>query len=240
MQALDNIHNQVISHWNELNILQEKIVVSAKPLTTEEAIGKPDDTDYPIQQGKEHLMEATFKGHKGQAFTGSRGTFSGTLADIAELPLTNDFNRAVFVATLNAVGAAYDNVTNTIHCKNNEPKECAKQLRDYIKKKYSACRITIIGFQPAMTEALHTEFEVRLVDLDPDNIGKVKRGVLVEGKESTNDAVQWADLLLVTGTTLANNSIDLFLTDKPVIFYGTTIAGAAPYMNWERFCPMSK
>ncbi|MFA9393626.1 MAG: Rossmann-like domain-containing protein [Halodesulfovibrio sp.] len=240
MQALANIHDQALSHWKEQKILHEKIVVSAKPLTAEEAIGKPDDLDYPIQQGKEHLMEATFNGYKGQAFTGSRGTFSGTLTDIAALPLTDDFNRAIFVATLNAVGCAYDNTTNTIHCKDNEPKECAKQLRKYIQKKYGKCRITIIGFQPMMTEALQSDFEVRLVDLDPNNIGQVKRGVMVEGKESTNEAIAWADLLLVTGTTLANNSIDLFLTDKPVIFYGTTIAGAAPYMNWERFCPMSK
>lgn len=240
MQALANIHAQALSHWKEQNILQEKIVVSARPLTAEEAIGKPDDTDYPIQQGKEHLMEATFNGHKGQAFTGSRGTFAGTLADIADLPLTDDFNRAIFVATLNAVGCAYHNTNNTIHCKDNEPKQCAKQLREYIQSKYDECRITIIGFQPAMTEALQSVFEVRLIDLDPCNIGQVKRGVLVEGKESTDEAIEWADLLLVTGTTLANNSIDLFLTDKPVIFYGTTIAGAAQYMNWERFCPMSK
>ncbi|WP_430734673.1 Rossmann-like domain-containing protein [Halodesulfovibrio aestuarii] len=240
MQALDSIRTQVISHWKELNILQEKIIVSAKPLTPEEAIGTPDDTDYPIQQGKEYLMEATFNGHKGQAFTGNRGTFSGTLADIAALPLTNDLNRAVFIATLNAVGSAYDNTTNTIHCKDNEPKQCAQQLHEFIQQKYGKCRITIIGFQPAMAEALQAGFEVRLIDLDPKNIGQVKRGVLIEGKEKTDDAVQWADLLLVTGTTLANNSIDLFLTEKPVIFYGTTIAGAAPYMNWERFCPMSK
>lgn len=240
MQALDSVHSQALAHWKDLNILQEKIVVSAKPLTPEEAIGKPDDQDYPIQQGKEHLMEATFNGHKGQAFTDSRGTFSGTLADIAALPMSSNFNRAVFVATLNAVGCAYDNTEHTVHCKDNEPKDCAGQLREYIKEKYGKRRITIIGFQPAMTEALHAEFDVRLIDLDPNNIGQVKRGVLIEGKEKTQEAVEWAELLLVTGTTLANNSIDLFLTEKPVIFYGTTIAGAAPYMNWERFCPMSK
>ena len=240
MQALDNIHKQAVSHWNNLDILQKNIVVSAKPLTPEEAIGHPDDTDYPIQQGKEHLMEATLDGYKGQAFTDSRGTFSGTLADVAALPLTNNFNRAIFVATLNAVGAAYDNVRNTIHCKDNEPLECAAQLRDYIAETYGNRRITIIGFQPAMAEALSSQFDVRLIDLDPNNIGQKKRGVLVEGKESTADALEWAELLVVTGTTLANNSIDLFLTDKPVIFYGTTIAGAAPYMNWERFCAKSK
>lgn len=239
MQALDSVHAKALSCWKADNLLQEKIVVSAKPLTAEEAIGKPDDMDYPIQQGKEHLMEAVFNGHKGQAFTASRGTFSGTLEEIAALPLSDDFNRAVFVATLNAVSCAQHTATNTIHCKDNAPKECAQKLSEYIKNKYGECKITIIGFQPAMAEALHTAFQVRLVDLDPQNIGQVKRGVLVEGQEKTADAIAWADVLLVTGTTLANNSIDLFLTDKPVIFYGTTIAGAAAYMNWERFCPMS-
>ncbi|OBQ56848.1 Rossmann-like domain-containing protein [Halodesulfovibrio spirochaetisodalis] len=240
MQALTTVREKALEDWRSGNLLLEPITVSAKPLTTEEAIGRPDDTDYPIQTGKEHLMEAVFNGYKGQAFTASRGTFSGTLQEVASLPLTTDFNRAVFVATLNAVSCAHHSATNTIHCKNNEPKECARKLCDHIQQTYGHRRITLIGFQPAMAEALHPHFPLRLVDLDPQNIGQVKRGVLIEGKEHTSDAINWAELLLVTGTTLANNSIDLFLTDKPVIFYGTTIAGAASYMDWERFCPMSK
>ena len=49
----------------------------------------------------------------------------------------------------------------------------------------------------------------------------------------------WCDLLLVTGTTLVNGTLPIFLGAKPIVFYGTTIAGAAYLMGWERFCASS-
>ena len=54
--------------------------------------------------------------------------------------------------------------------------------------------------------------------------------------EDLPEAIEWAELLFVTGTTLVNNTIGRFLGGKPVIFYGTTIAGAAHLMGWERYC----
>ncbi len=75
--------------------------------------------------------------------------------------------------------------------------------------------------------------------MDPDNIGTSKFDVVVEGPEATAEAVSWADLLLVTGTTLVNGTIDNFLNQKPILFYGATIAGAAHLMNWDRFCAKS-
>lgn len=213
--------------------------MSAGPLTVKEAIGTPEETDFPIQQGKEKLMEAIFRNERGQAFTDDYGNYSGTLREVASLPFDNNFNRAVFVSTLNAVSRSLGKAEGTIHCKDEGPKQCAQHVFDHIKETYGTCRITIIGFQPALAEALNKKTEIRLIDLDPDNIGQTKRGVLVEGGEATQDAIEWCDLLLVTGTTLANSSIDLFLTDKPVLFYGTTISGAAALMGWDRFCPQS-
>ena len=90
-----------------------------------------------------------------------------------------------------------------------------------------------------MAEVLGAEFSLRLLDLDPDNIGTNKFGIVVEGEESRDDVIAWADLLLVTGTTLVNNTIETFLDKKPILFYGTTIAGAAHLMGWERFCACS-
>jgi len=75
--------------------------------------------------------------------------------------------------------------------------------------------------------------------MDPDNLGKEKFGVTIESADHTDDAVDWADLLLVTGTTLANGTISPLLGKKRIVFYGTTIAGAAHLMGWERFCPCS-
>ena len=80
---------------------------------------------------------------------------------------------------------------------------------------------------------------MRVLDLDPENIGNRKFQIIIEGQDKTEDAIEWADLLLVTGTTLVNNTIGYFLEKKPLIFYGTTIAGAAHLMNWDRFCASS-
>jgi uncharacterized protein (DUF4213/DUF364 family) len=184
-------------------------------------------------------MEANFRGARGQAFTDHYGNYSGTLRQIASLPRDDNFHRAVFVSTLNAVSRSLGRTGNTVHCRDAGPGECAKGVFRYIDDYYGKGRITIIGFQPALAQAVSAETDVRLVDLDPDNVGRTKRGVLVEGGEATADAIEWADMLLVTGTTLANASIDLFLTGKPVLFYGTTIAGAASLMGWNRYCPQS-
>ncbi|WP_147820956.1 Rossmann-like domain-containing protein [Salidesulfovibrio onnuriiensis] len=236
---MNRVRDKVIPVWEEHGLMNETITVMAGPLTVEQAIGTPDGEDFPIQKGKEKLMEACFRDERGQAFTDHYGNYSGTLAQVVSLPLDNNFHRAVFVATLNAVSRSLGKAENTVHCKDCGPKDCAQKLPAYIREKYGNCRITQVGLQPAMAEALNVEFELRLLDLDPDNIGQVKRGVLVEGQETAAEALEWADLLLVTGTTFANGTIDPFLSEKPVLFYGTTIAGASSVMGWERFCPQS-
>ncbi len=86
------------------HIMDEAVtVVSARPLSPEEAIGKPDRTDFPILKGKEVMLEATFKGARGQAFTDMPGNFQGSLQKLIDLELRNNFERAVFIAGFNAV-----------------------------------------------------------------------------------------------------------------------------------------
>jgi hypothetical protein len=236
---LEIVRDKATGLWEENGLMEENVTVNAGPLTVKQAIGEPDMGDFPIQKGKEKLMEACFRGFRGQAFTDHYGDFSGKLVEIAALPLVTNFNRAIFVASLNAVMNALGKADGTIHCKDCGPKDCAQAMPGFIQQAYGVGRVAIIGFQPAMAESLSREMEIRLLDLDPDNIGQIKRGVLVEGPESAADVLQWAELLVVTGTTLANDSIAHFLIDKPVLFYGTTIAGAASLMHWDRFCPQS-
>jgi len=236
---LETVHNKALFLWKKENLLNESITISAAPLTVKEAIGTPDSTDFPIQQGKEKLMEALFRGEKGQAFTNTYGNYTGSLRAVSELPLNNNFNRAIFISTLNAVSRSLNMSDHTIHCRNDGPKKCSKLVFETIRRQFGRCRITLIGFQPALAEALNAKTDIRLIDLDPENIGQRKRGVLVEGRDSTADAIDWCDVLLVTGTTLANGTIDMFMTEKPVMFYGTTISGGAALMGWNRFCPQS-
>jgi len=220
-------------------LLSKPVRVRARVLTTEEAIGNPEADDFPLQKGKERLMQAEFQGAMGQAFTDRYGDFEGVLEDVLNMDLENNFRRAVFVSTVNAVLHHLGRIEKTVHCRDKEPTECAAELASYIQRKYGNVKIALIGFQPRMVESLSSHFLLRVLDLDEDNIGTTKFGVKIEGSEQTEETLDWADLLAVTGTTLVNGTIGSFLREKPLLFYGTTIAGAAHLMEWERFCARS-
>ena len=236
----DDLKSKVLKLCRENRLLEEKIHVRARTLTPEEAIGNPEGDDFPLQKGKERLMQAEFRDARGQAFTDRFGDFEGTLEEIFSMPLENNFRRAVFVAALNAVLRHLGLIEGTVHCRDQGPTECAAQMASYIEERFGRVKVTQVGFQPRIAEAMARTFPFRLLDLDPDNIGQEKFGVIVEGPDANDEAVDWADLLLVTGTTLVNDTIGRFLTGKPVIFYGTTIAGAASLMGWDRFCGASE
>ena len=239
MEIYTTLQNKTLELCAREGLLDESIMITARTLTPEEAIGNPEDRDFPLHKGNERLMQAEFRGARGQAFTDMFGNFEGSLKDIFSMPLENNFRRAVFVAGLNAVMRSLGRTQGTVHCRDEDPKTCAGALVTYIRNKYGDVKITQAGFQPRMIQALAPVFSLRVLDLDPDNIGTEKFGITVEGPDRAAEAVAWADVLLVTGTVLVNGNIDSFLTGKPVIFYGTTIAGAAALMGFERFCDQS-
>ncbi len=220
-------------------LLKERVRVKARTLSAAEAIGHPEADDFPIQKGKERLMQADIRGALGQAFTDHFGDFEGTLEEILAAPLTNNYRRAIFVATLNAALRHLKLIDGTVHCRDEQPKQCAQALCDHIQNGYGNVKIAQIGFQPRMIESLASRFSIRVLDMDQDNIGSRKYGAVIESAEVTEAVVAWADLLLVTGTTLVNGTLPAFVDAKPVIFYGTTIAGAAHLMGWDRFCACS-
>ena len=245
-RILEAVRDRAVEIWEREGVLGQSVRVVTGPLTVEQAIGDPGGGDFPIQQGKERLMEAGFRDARGQAFTDDFGSHVATLGEIAALPLDSNFNRSVFVAALNAAMRSLGLAENTVHCRDKGPGECSAVLPEFIRGKYGNPRITQVGFQPAMIQALGEEFKLRVLDLDPDNVGQVKRGVLVEGPDKAAEALADADLLLVTGTTLANGTIDQFINGSgnghngaAVLFYGTTIAAGAALMGWDRYCPSS-
>ncbi|MGB9887298.1 MAG: hypothetical protein ACPLRW_09900 [Moorellales bacterium] len=117
------------------------------------------------------------------------------------LRLGDDFERAVFIALLNAVLRYLGLVSRTGHCRDEEPRLCAAQLVRYVSERFGRPKIAFIGLQPAMVEALASRFELRVTDLDPDNIGQHKCGVTIEGEDRTPEIIAWADMVLATGST---------------------------------------
>lgn len=236
---MTNLYDEIKKRAFEVidsGLLDKSITVKARALSTEEAIGNPESDDFPLMKGKERLMQAVLEDSAGQAFTDQYGDFEGSLKDILESDLSNNYRRSIFIASLNAALRHMGLIKGTIHCRDKEPSECAVRLAEHIRDEYGSPKITQIGFQPRFVQELSANFDLRVIDLDADNIGTRKFNTLIEGPDKTDDAINWADLLLVTGTTAANGTIDKFTDKKPVLFYGTTIAGAAYLMGWDRFC----
>ena len=217
----------------------EQIRITSSALTPEEAIGITARQDYPILNGKEIMIQAEFNGAAGQAFTSCPASYAGSLETILDADLEHDDQaRALFIAALNAVMKHLGLCEGTIHCKNDGPELCAVQFTEYIAEHYDNPKIAVVGYQPALLSALCSRFSVRALDLNPDNVEQQRFGITIEHGLRDMDAVRdWADLILCTGSTLANGSIiDYMDLDKDVIFFGTTAAGAASLLGLCRKC----
>ena len=239
MNIFDTLRNYFIKEAKKNNLDLDMVSIVSKSLTPYEAIGDTTRKDFPILIGKEIMLEADFKGSKGQAFTSTPSMFEGTLKKILTLDLNdNPYNRSLFIASLNAVMRYLNQTDRTIHCKNSEPEKCAKNFPGFIKSRLDTPKVAIVGYQPAIIDNIKDFYETRVLDLNPDFVGTVQYNVKIEdGIKDYKDVVEWADVVICTGSTLCNNSIvDFMYLDKPVYYYGTTIAGAAEILGLERLC----
>jgi uncharacterized protein (DUF4213/DUF364 family) len=227
-------------------LLESEVSITAKVLTPEEAIGETERKDFPLLQGKEFLMQANFKNALGQAFTDAPSRFKGKLKKILELKLTDNSERALFIATLNAVMRCLGATEKTIHCKNEEPELCAREIvRTIIDKHGADIKIGIVGFQPAIIDNFSKSLNpqnVTVTDLDKNNINKKKYGALIrDGRKMKKELFKISDVILATGSTIVNDSLSEFVSmaeeyQKPLYLYGTTVAGASKILNLKRLC----
>ena len=103
----------------------------------------------------------------------------------------------------------------------------------------NARRVGLVGYQPALLEMLAgSGRQVRVLDLNPENVGATRFGVRVEdGARAREDLIQWADLILCTGSTLCNGTlVDYMELPVPVVFFGITLAGSAELLGLRRVC----
>lgn len=238
-ELLDHFIDEMKGLISRHSLEDEMVSVTARPLTPQEAIGRPVHHDYPLLKGKERMMQATFQKARGQAYSDHTGNFSGSLSVVMNLSMDSNFHRALLIATANAVLRKIGIIHKSCHCKDHDPERCASYLKDALEP-FSAQRVGMIGNQPRMLEELSRHFEVRVCDMDPENIGKVKSGIRVEDAAAYKEITKWADLVLATGTTLVNDTIGQFIGGVPVLFYGITISGAATLLDLNHFCPLGR
>ncbi len=246
---LEQTRTRFIEIAREENLLNTDVSVLAKPLTPEEAIGTPGRRDFPIIVGKERILEATFLGSKGHAFTDSAREFAGTLADVLDLEFDSNQNRAIYIATLNAVLGHLGRVTAMVHCKDDDPEKCGAEIAALILDRHGRAKVGLIGLNPAIAENLVEVFgadRVRFTDLYRDNIGKQRFEVQVwDGADRMTELVEKSDVILLTGTTLQNGTFDeiwsaIQAQGKTGLVYGVTSAGVCALSGIERVCPRGR
>lgn len=233
---LSKVDELVSQRWQ----INSQVTIRSYPLAGAVALGETSQKDYPLLKGKEQMMEATIGEARGQAYTDHPGYFTGTLRQTLSLPPSDNFTRGLFIASLNALLRHLGMIEGTVHCRNAEPEDCARQAVGFIEKRWGNPRILLVGFQPRFLELFVDRFPLRVVDLDPENVGKRFGPLIVEDETRTSENILWADLLWVTGSTLVNDTIGPFLVStKYKVFYGVTAAAASFLLGWERFCPFA-
>ena len=133
----------------------------------------------------------------------------------------------------------------TVHCKDEEPARCAKEIAAHILKEWGKVRVGLVGLNPAIAEALVETFgqaNVKITDLNLQNINSSKFGLNIwDGRKKTDDLIEQSDVLLITGTTFVNGTFDSIMDSvrkykNDYLVYGVTGAGICTLMGLNRIC----
>ena len=57
---MKELKRKIIEVIRDYEIKNKLVRITARPLSSQEAIGNPEHGDYPIQKGRERLMQADF------------------------------------------------------------------------------------------------------------------------------------------------------------------------------------
>lgn len=230
----------------ERGIEADSVEITAEGLSPEESIGDPGRRDFPLLQGREVMIEAVFKGSRGQAFTDQPGEYRGTLAEIIEMEMKSSRERALLVAAINAVLRHLDLIERTVHCRDDEMEKCMEEMVMHItEKRDDVEKVGIVGFQPALVEKAVNSFGVSAVmvtDLDGERIGSEEYGVkILDGDKDTEYMVKSSDFLFITGSTAVNSTADYLLElleayGREFTFYGNTISGVSWLLDLPQLC----
>jgi uncharacterized protein (DUF4213/DUF364 family) len=161
-----------------------------------------------------------------------------------KLPLKGVFERAVLISTVNAVLRHRGVLGGTAHCKSYGPDLCASWLKNWMTEQ-EVRRAGLVGARPELIEALVGVLgEERVMAADMMEAGNVFSGVEIMYGTETQRIFECCQLVLASGSTLANGTIDgLFEAqrrhNRKLVFYGTSVAGTAYLMGLERWCPCS-
>jgi len=224
--------------------------VTVRCLSPQLGVGEVDEGVFGFCRGRDAVIEAEVAGARGQAFTHEPQEWTGTLDDVFNMSLATERDRAIVVAALNALAGRLDLSKHVIHCRKSDPSSCGPELVHELRRRFpEVSKVFLVGLQPAVLKALVADRgvgNVRVVDHDPQHVNDVRHGVIIgDGDADIADDIAWCDVMLVTGSSVVNGTLDELLdlsgdAAKPVLFFGNTIAAVAAVADLERICPLGQ
>lgn len=233
----------------DAGLAEAAITVTARTLSTEEAIGRPVYDDLPLLRGREVMIEAEFRGAKGHAFTSAPSSWSGTLNDLLALPLDRARERALLNAAMSAVLRSLGAIDRTVHCRSEDIARCGAEMAARLRQEFGLIPVGLVGYQPGLAAGLVDQFgadDVRITDLLQENVRRTVHGVEIwDGAVRTKELVRRSQLILATGSTAANGTLDQLaeLTASvgvSFIVYGVTAAAVCHLCGLRRLCLLAR
>ena len=241
--TITELYDQIISAFHRVDgaeaLLKEPIAVTASE--EPERTLRPENEPVSEAARPEYCVTATLLGIKGEAYTEEPENFSGTLEEALRIAPTEKGISAVTVAALNAAMSYLNLAPGTFPEGEEASVLYADQLCRFVKKNFGTDNIVLVGYDGYLVKRFMEEgFSFWTMDRDPDNItqDRFHHVVVNNAKRMRESSFIWGKYFIVTGSTLCNGTILHYLnTDKEVLFYGITCAGAATLLNLPWFLP---
>jgi hypothetical protein len=130
------------------------------------------------------------------------GRFEGPLSEVLAFDIENDRQKwSLFIAVLNAVMNRWELCDDCVSCAETDRERCAEYIVRRYQRTNGRVKLLLAGYQEHILKALAGYFPLRVLDLDPEHIGKTYGNITVEhGIEAFSDAAWWADCILCTGS----------------------------------------
>lgn len=171
-----------------------------------------------------YIVEVNLRGCKGRAFSFvSVRPSTISLKDILHMSLFSLKDKAIFVATLNALYRYQGKVNATLHCIDRVA--CAERFVSTIEGTWGEVKICMGSVDDIFLSFLSKNFDVAFLNYFDE------RKLLKE-----------ADIFILSGKNLLDGSLSKFLSlGKPVICYGPTMISSSFILDdVEGYCPLAK
>lgn len=241
--TIKELYDQILSGFYGLegakDLLDERVsvTVSKEP----EQTLRPENEPLSTVARPEYCVTAELCGTKGEAYTEEASSFSGTLKEALEIPPSEKGISAITAAALNAA-ICYLGLAPGAFPEGEEARVAyADALCRYVTEHFGKSNIILVGYDGYLVKRFMEEgLDFWTMDLDPANItqNRFHHVVVNNAKRNRESSFVWGKSFLITGSSLCNGTILHYLnSEKELLFYGITIAGAATILKLPWFSP---